>query len=131
MKPSLRRPSGGEEKAARRREGSVKSPMSLLSGRSASPGAALPWPPWTGSIPCAIFLRIRGLAMAPLLHLDLLGGFSASLDRARPCTLPTRKAQALLAYLAVPAGRFHSRDKLTALFWGEAPESQARQSFRQ
>src|SRR6185369_15477750 len=65
------------------------------------------------------------------LDLDLLGGFAASLDGARPCALPTRKAQALLAYLAVPAGRFHARDKLTALFWGETPESQARQSFRQ
>jgi DNA-binding SARP family transcriptional activator/tetratricopeptide (TPR) repeat protein len=64
------------------------------------------------------------------LHLDLLGGFSAQVE-GRPCRLPTRKAQALLAYLAVPAGRFHARDKLTALLWGESDELHARQSFRQ
>jgi DNA-binding SARP family transcriptional activator len=65
------------------------------------------------------------------LHLELLGGFSARLDGGQPCVLPTRKARALLAYLALPAGRFHSRDKLTALLWGDTTEAQARQSFRQ
>lgn len=45
--------------------------------------------------------------------------------------LETRKSQALLAYLAFPAGRFHSREKITALLWGDTPEAQARQSFRQ
>lgn len=65
------------------------------------------------------------------LHLELLGGFSARLDGGRPCVLPTRKVQALLAYLALPPGRFHSREKLTALLWGDTTESQARQSFRQ
>jgi len=65
------------------------------------------------------------------LHLELLGGFSARLDGGRPCSLPTRKAQALLAYLALPAGQYHSRDKLTALLWGDTAEVQARQSFRQ
>ena len=65
------------------------------------------------------------------LHIDLLGGCSAGLDGDGPCFLPTRKSQALLAYLAVPAGRFHAREKLTAMFWGETPEAQARQSFRQ
>jgi DNA-binding SARP family transcriptional activator len=65
------------------------------------------------------------------LRLELLGGFSARLEGGQPCTLPTRKARALLAYLALPAGRFHSRDKLTALLWGDTPEAQARQSFRQ
>src|SRR5579872_6468474 len=65
------------------------------------------------------------------LDLELLGGFSARREGADPCILPTRKSQALLAYLAMPAGRFHTRDKLTALLWGEAPEDRARQSFRQ
>src|SRR5262245_19279900 len=72
--------------------------------------------------------RFRGM---PRLHLELLGGFSARLDDGEPCALPTRKARALLAYLAVPPGRFHSRDKLAALLWGDTPEAQARQSFRQ
>ncbi|MGC2319689.1 MAG: AAA family ATPase [Bradyrhizobium sp.] len=65
------------------------------------------------------------------LHIDLFGGCSARQDGDGPCFLPTRKSQALLAYLAVPAGRFHAREKLTAMFWGETPEAQARQSFRQ
>ena len=65
------------------------------------------------------------------LYLELLGGFSARLDPGRSCVLPTRKAQALLAYLALPAGRFHSREKLTALLWGEKAEARARHSLRQ
>src|SRR2546427_2641506 len=65
------------------------------------------------------------------LYLELLGGFSARLDLGRSCVLPTRKAQALLAYLALPAGRFHSREKLTALLWGEKAEARARHSLRQ
>src|SRR5882724_8242553 len=65
------------------------------------------------------------------LHIDLLGGCSVGLDGNGPCFLPTKKSQALLAYLAVPAGRFHAREKLTAMFWGDTPEALARQSFRQ
>jgi len=65
------------------------------------------------------------------LDVELLGGFSVRRGAAEPCILPTRKSQALLAYLAMPPGRFHSRDKLAALLWGEAPEARARQSFRQ
>lgn len=65
------------------------------------------------------------------LHIELLGGCSARSNGDDPCLLPTRKSQALLAYLAVPAGRFHAREKLTTMFWGETPEAQARQSFRQ
>lgn len=65
------------------------------------------------------------------LHLELLGGFSVRLDGDKPCILPARKSQALLAYLATPPGRLHARDKLTTLLWGDYPETQARQSFRQ
>jgi len=65
------------------------------------------------------------------LQIELLGGFSARSHDGQPCVLRTRKAQALLAYLALPPGRFHSRGKLTALLWGETAEAQARQSFRQ
>jgi DNA-binding SARP family transcriptional activator len=65
------------------------------------------------------------------LRLDLLGGFSARLDGGQPLVLPARKAQGLLAFLALPPGRWHSREKLTAFLWGDAPETQARQAFRQ
>ena len=67
----------------------------------------------------------------PPVSLVLLGGFAVHLDSGEPCVLPTRKAQALLAYLAMPVGRSHSREKLTALLWGDAPEAQARQNLRQ
>ena len=63
--------------------------------------------------------------------LSLLGGFQASLDGTRSLAFPTRKAQALLAYLAVPTGRSHLRDKLAALLWGAMREPQARAGLRQ
>jgi DNA-binding SARP family transcriptional activator/tetratricopeptide (TPR) repeat protein len=65
------------------------------------------------------------------LILTLMGGFRARLDSGIPLALPTRKAQALLAYLAVPAGSAHSRDKLANLLWGNTIETTARTSFRQ
>ncbi len=64
------------------------------------------------------------------LGLRLLGGFLLHVD-GRPRPLPARKAQALLAYLAVRAGRAHARDALTGLLWADVGERQARQSLRQ
>jgi DNA-binding SARP family transcriptional activator len=64
------------------------------------------------------------------LDLTLLGGFSARVD-ARPLVFPSRKARALLAYLSVPPGKTHARDKLAALLWGDTAEAQARNSLRQ
>ena len=66
-----------------------------------------------------------------LISVALLGGFRARLDAGPALTLPTRKAQAVLAYLAVPLGRAHPRDKLAALLWGDRPEKVARKSLRQ
>jgi DNA-binding SARP family transcriptional activator len=66
-----------------------------------------------------------------LLQLTLLGGFQARIGTGPALTLPTKKAQALLAYLAVPAGRAHPRDKLATLLWGDSPEGAARTSLRQ
>jgi DNA-binding SARP family transcriptional activator len=68
--------------------------------------------------------------MAAQLSLRLFGGFLLRAD-ARPRPLPVRKAQALLAYLAVRAGRAHPRDTLTDLLWSDAASKQARQSLRQ
>ncbi len=45
--------------------------------------------------------------------------------------LPTRKAEALLAYLALPAGTPHRRDALMGLLWGDRGERQARHSLSQ
>lgn len=65
------------------------------------------------------------------LRLTLLGGFQARLARGDALLLPTRKAQALLAYLALPVGRSHPRDKLAALLWGGIRDESARASLRQ
>jgi DNA-binding SARP family transcriptional activator len=65
------------------------------------------------------------------LSVMLLGGFQARIDGGPALSLPTRKAQALLAYLALPPGRAHSRDKLAALLWGGIRDESARASLRQ
>ena len=65
------------------------------------------------------------------LTLTLLGGFRARLDAATPLTLPTRKAKALLAYLALSPSSAQSRDKLASLLWGSTLETTARTSLRQ
>src|SRR5262245_12275133 len=64
------------------------------------------------------------------LELTLLGGFQARLPPGGAINLPARKAQALLAYLALPAGRSHPRDALGSLLWSDLSESQARGSVR-
>jgi DNA-binding SARP family transcriptional activator len=69
--------------------------------------------------------------MAAQLEVRLLGPFGARLNSGRAVALPTKKAQALLAYLALRPGRACARETLMALLWGEAGERQARQSFRQ
>ena len=67
----------------------------------------------------------------PRLTLTLLGGFRAHLAPGAPLAFPTRKAQALLSYLALPAGEAHPRDKLASLLWGSTVETTARTSLRQ
>src|SRR5713101_1682665 len=62
--------------------------------------------------------------------LTLLGGFQARLASGHPLTVSTKKAQALLAYLALRPGVAHPRDKLAALLWGETSDAQARDSLR-
>ena len=47
------------------------------------------------------------------MRLNLLGGFELSMP-AGPVHVARKKAQALLAYLASPAGQAHPRDKLAA-----------------
>src|SRR5262245_27098857 len=72
----------------------------------------------------------RGGPMARLF-LKLFGGFQVRLDAGPPLTLPTKKSQALLAYLALPTGREQTRDKLAALLWGDLSQGHARNSLRQ
>jgi DNA-binding SARP family transcriptional activator len=64
------------------------------------------------------------------LRLTLLGGFEARLATGEAIGLPTKKAQALLAYLAVPPGEAHQREKLAALLWGNTSDGRARDGLR-
>ncbi|SDA94524.1 DNA-binding transcriptional activator of the SARP family [Sinorhizobium sp. NFACC03] len=62
--------------------------------------------------------------------LTLLGGFDcAGLAAGSPAS--TRKARALVAYLALQTGRSQSREKLATLLWGGVAEEQARANLRQ
>ena len=65
------------------------------------------------------------------LHLALLGPFQAQVEAETRIALPTRKSQALLAYLALPPGRAHRRDKLASLLWADMAEREARGGLRQ
>ncbi|HTB72369.1 MAG TPA: AAA family ATPase [Polyangiaceae bacterium] len=67
---------------------------------------------------------------ANALVISLLGGFQARVG-ASTIHLPTRKTQALLAYLALHPGHPHDREKIQGLLWPDAPPRQAQASLRQ
>ena len=76
-------------------------------------------------------MRGAGLAgSGKKFDLTLLGGFDRRAPEGKPIELPTRKCELLLSYLAMPAGRQHSRDKLAGFFWGDRGDEQARGSLR-
>jgi TolB-like protein len=64
------------------------------------------------------------------VQLLLLGTFLLRCGRRPVGSLP-RKAQALLAYLALHRGRSFKREQLAALLWGNSGNEQARRSLRQ
>jgi DNA-binding SARP family transcriptional activator len=66
----------------------------------------------------------------PSVRLELLGDFRL-LSRGTLATVSAKKAQALLAYLAVKPSQQVSRDKIATLLWGSVAPEQARQSLRQ
>ena len=68
--------------------------------------------------------------MAAPLKLNILGRFEARLPSGEIFSLPTRKTETLLSYLALEAGP-HSRDHLTNLLWSDRSEQQASNSLRQ
>ena len=68
----------------------------------------------------------------PPLRLTLWGDFRITdVSKEEPVRLRGRKAQALLAYLALHPGKTFSRERLGALLWGDRGEAQARASLRQ
>lgn len=64
-------------------------------------------------------------------RLELLGSFRAHGQDGSPVRFPTRKTEALLAFLALPPRRSRSRDELAHLLWGDSSDSLARKSLRQ
>ncbi|RUV05134.1 alpha/beta fold hydrolase [Mesorhizobium sp. M6A.T.Cr.TU.017.01.1.1] len=63
-------------------------------------------------------------------HLRLLGGFDFA-GGAGAAPVFSRKARAMVAYLALQSGHSQSREKLAALLWGGNSEAQARMNLRQ
>src|SRR6185437_4465374 len=64
------------------------------------------------------------------LHLALLGPFQMRRQATEIGPLP-KKAQGLLAYLALHPGQALARERLAALLWGDARSEQARRSLRE
>lgn len=65
------------------------------------------------------------------LHLSLFGGFEATLAGQSLTAFETDKTRALLAYLAVEAGRPHRRAELAALLWPESSAHKAAHNLSQ
>ena len=65
------------------------------------------------------------------LYVTLLGGFALRDGSGAVLGPLGRKAQALLAILALDPGKARSRDRLVALLWSDRGEDQARGSLRQ
>jgi len=61
--------------------------------------------------------------------MSLLGPLQLALEDEPLHTLVSGKGQALLCYLAVN-GRFHTRQALAGLLWGDLPEADARRNLR-
>ncbi len=64
-------------------------------------------------------------------ELNLLGGFELLAVDGAPISLPSKKARALLAYLACHPDQEVPRAKAAALLWGDRGDEQARGSLRQ
>lgn len=72
---------------------------------------------------------LRNMATTPArLQLYLFGSFRVE-HTGKTTRLPTRKMEALLAYLVL-FPESHAREKLAALLWGEVSDEQARGSLR-
>ncbi len=66
----------------------------------------------------------------PTWALQVLGSLALRSTDGAAIELPTRKSALLLAYLAVPAGTAHPRDRLADLLWPTSGQEQARGSLR-
>ncbi|MDX1488034.1 MAG: hypothetical protein R3268_07535, partial [Acidiferrobacterales bacterium] len=69
--------------------------------------------------------------MPRTLRINVLGRFEAQWSDGEPVDFISKKAQALLAYLAVESGRAHTREQLATLLWSETGDERARHNLRQ
>lgn len=67
----------------------------------------------------------------PQIVAHLFGGMELRDADGQELTVDTRKARALLAFLIVESGRWHARERLAGLLWGERGDTQARNSLNQ
>lgn len=67
----------------------------------------------------------------PQIVAHLFGGMELRDAQGRELIVETRKARSLLAFLIVESGRWHARERLAGLLWGERGETQARNSLNQ
>lgn len=66
-----------------------------------------------------------------MYRLNLFGTFSLIGPDGAPVRLTSRKARALIAFLALGPGKPRSREEIMALLWSDRGEAQARASLRQ
>ena len=69
--------------------------------------------------------------MKQTLRLHFLGPFKALGSDGEPVELTSKKARALLAYLAVEHERAHARERLAGMLWSETGDERARHNLRQ
>jgi DNA-binding SARP family transcriptional activator len=74
--------------------------------------------------------QLRSSETATHLHIRLLGPVLIAKD-GRSVAIASKKARALLGYLALREGSEVPRSIITGLLWGERGEDQARASLRQ
>ncbi len=77
------------------------------------------------------YKRHHAAGASPTFTLRLLGGFALEGTKGQDAVhLPQRRAEALLALLAVAGDLGCSRDRIVALLWPEADEAHARHNLR-
>jgi TolB-like protein/DNA-binding SARP family transcriptional activator/Flp pilus assembly protein TadD len=83
-----------------------------------------------GNVKTAQDRQLRSAEGAVGLRIRLLGPVTIAID-GRPVAVTSKKARALVGYLALREGTAVARSVLTGLLWGERSEGQARASLRQ
>lgn len=83
-----------------------------------------------GNVSAAQNRQLRSFETEAGLHVRLLGSVRITID-GRSVAIASKKARALLSYLALREGTEVPRSVLTELLWGERSDGQARASLRQ